>query len=613
MMWHENSLLNNNIMTTRPIITLWWYVCGHNKKLQLLVLLLLLYPYTTTSFHTCSLKKRDQQPTSIDESDGVSATCPDNSKCCEIPMHSSSSSSSKLSSPGSWTTSTTTSFGCLPNNPHIKGPGTCCKDLTEYGGTTACPGYYTCATANSSNNFTLTMMNHDTTVQGGDGSGDAHPSFIGIPSPFVCILHDSVGNVMDIKPRYNLIPSPNEAISHIYGFPIKSNDKMGLGPVVAYYSNMGPIFTSKRGGGAGAPPTRTRTRTTMDSNNNIEAAIIIVHGSGRNADEYLYSMMVASHLQTTFPPENVLVVAPIFLAPEDGIYAVPVIMDDFMEMRQPMVWNETYPIAHTWRYGADALFPNDEYSSYDVMDAIVEGLLMLMSERKAGRVGEGMVGSLKRIIVAGHSAGGQFTQRWALTSNSPAWGEDHEERHWDVHAHNKMLSTKRGMKWNGNNKLLGKNSFELRVIVANPRSFAYLDGRRWVNSTHFAIPSREVRESCPTYNSWEWGLQPGGLVAPYKDRALELLDGDLVRLAERYAKRNVIYLAGMNDIELLHGSCEDDRFQGATRLERSSLFHKSLQIYFHKLVHSRVVVDHVGHDHSLMFQSVEARNVMFGD
>ena len=160
---------------------------------------------------------------------------------------------------------------------------------------------------------------------------------------------------------------------------------------------------------------------------------------------------------------------------------------------------------------------------------------------------------------------------------------------------------------------VNESGLELLVLVVSPRSYAYLDGRRWVNSTHFVIPSEERRQQCPTYNSWEWGLQPGGLVAPYVDRTLDLFQGDTTRLAERYSKRNVVYIVGNRDIDELHGSCEDDGFQGEGRFNRSALFYKSLEEYFQKRVHSRHVVDSVGHDHSLLFQSAEARGVMFGD
>lgn len=71
-----------------------------------------------------------------------------------------------------------------------------------------------------------------------------------------------------------------------------------------------------------------------------------------------------------------------------------------------------------------------------------------------------------------------------------------------------------------------------------------------------------------------------------------------------------MYLAGRNDTEHLHGSCEDDGFQGETRVQRSHLFHESLKVLFGEEVHLRLLVNNVGHDHSLMFQG--AVDAMFG-
>jgi len=450
--------------------------------------------------------------------------CPDNSKCCKI--HSA--------------TGQTTS-GCLPHNNHLKGPGTCCHDTAFFGGGTACPGNYQCGYS----------------VKSGTNST-------------ICFLPDSQGNVIEEMPRYNIAEAVPREIGDYYGFPISSSDEKA---VLAYYSNMGPILTSKQ---------------TLDSK--IEVAVIVTHGSGRNADEYLYSMMTAAKMQSCY--KNVLVIAPRFLAVEDGVFAVPVITDDDMIMISPMKWNETYPIPHTWRYGANALSPSNEFSSYDAMDAIVEQLIS-----NSGK--DGRFQNLKRVVVAGHSAGGQFTHRWSLTSNSPIWGDSIIDR-------NDEVKDLRMLKH-------GQGGVEIVVVVANPRSFAYLDGRRFMNSSHYQTPPEELRNSCPTYNSWEWGLDAGGLDAPYKDKALAFFEGDIFKLAARYSKRNVVYLAGGNDTEPLHGSCEDDWFQGATRLIRSQRFLESMERIFGKRVHSRLVVKNVGHDHGLIFQSEEARSVMFGN
>jgi len=227
--------------------------------------------------------------------------CPAGSICCAITSSNGSISES----------------GCLPSNPHIQGPGTCCRDSTSFG-TTACPGHYQCVLS----------------------SLDASP---------ICALQDYQNGEITM-PRYKLVPSSAKSLRHIYGFPILREDRTGHGPVLAYYSSMGPILTSHQ-----------------KTDSNIEAIIVIVHGSGRNADEYLYTMTSVAKLQKEFEPANVLVIAPRFLAVEDGIITIPVITNEVMESREPMKWNETYPIPHTWRYGANALKPSEMYSSYDAM------------------------------------------------------------------------------------------------------------------------------------------------------------------------------------------------------------------------------------------------------
>ena len=243
--------------------------------------------------HSCSNK----------EGGGV---CPDGSICCPITSPNGSS---------------IVASGCLPNNPHIQGPGICCGDLTSFG-TTACPGSFQC-------DFSLM---------------DQSP---------ICALQDSQNDEITM-PRYKLVPSSAKSLRNIYGFPILREDRTGYGPVLAYYSSMGPILTSHQ---------------RMDLH--IEAVIVVVHGSGRNADEYLYSMMSVAKLQQEFDSVNVLVIAPRFLAEEDGIFAIPVITNEVMENREPMKWNETYPAPHTWRYGANALKPSEMYSSYDAMVRIM--------------------------------------------------------------------------------------------------------------------------------------------------------------------------------------------------------------------------------------------------
>jgi len=74
----------------------------------------------------------------------------------------------------------------------------------------------------------------------------------------------------------------------------------------------------------------------------------------------------------------------------------------------------------------------------------------------------------------------------------------------------------------------------------------------------------------------------------------------------------VAYLSGKNDTEVLKRSCEADGFQGAYRRQRSERYFSSLGAYFEREVHRRFVVDDVGHDHALLFESARGIEAMFG-
>ena len=118
------------------------------------------------------------------------------------------------------------------------------------------------------------------------------------------------------------------------------------------------------------------------------------------------------------------------------------------------------------------------------------------------------------------TAGGQTLQRWSLLSNSPAW-----------------------------------DTIDIRIVVANPRSYAYLDGRRWFTDTksknhvfRLPTPGDKIEKQCPWYNQWLWGLEDGGEVpCPYRDAAMEQV-GSADAMAQRYASRKVV--SSKKDIDL---------------------------------------------------------------
>lgn len=436
--------------------------------------------------------------------------CPENNTCCPTSNGKSSCITAK-------------------NAPEHNGTSSCCFD--DGRGLTGCGPAYRCASS----------------IDPSDGSNQ-----------FFCELTDQSGIVGEVPepkklPRYQLCSVPNDALEQVHGLAIHKTQGgiLRLSRQLAYYSTMHSLDST--------------SKDDLAQHAHARIALIMIHGSGRNADDYL--CCATASLPKQLDPSLALVIAPRFLAVEDGHVNIT-----GREWTEVLRWNETDPIPHTWRYGADAI--NSDISSYDGMDALLERLVF--DKVRFPR--------LEQIIVAGHSAGGQFTQRWALTSCSPAWGDGPDVNEPRI--------------------------LPIRVVVANPRSFCYLDGRRYINGS-LVTPDKSEIESCPGYNEWEWGLDSGGrLPTPYKDRALAKMGGPK-RMKDRYRGRDIVYLAGALDVEHVHGSCEDDGFQGSTRRERSKCFFSSLNEIYGRKVHRRLVVPGVPHDHCLMFQSKAGYSALF--
>eukprot|EP00536_Pseudo-nitzschia_multiseries_P004193 jgi/Psemu1/323364/estExt_fgenesh1_pg.C_680026 len=495
----------------------------------------------------------------------------------------------------------------------------------------------------------------------------------------VCLLRDPHPDYLIAKktPRYKLcrLPPSLETLE-LQAFPIGGFN-------ATYYSTMGSIVP---------PPLSLLSGDDNGHNNNdeslssssllehehylqkfssIETVLVIVHGSGRNADDYLCagSSVVEeagevwnngdttkTKTTTSFTDsdsEKVLVIAPKFNANIDH--------NDRNRHPNTLYWLEqgaNVPLCHTWRYGADAANTRDAggsgsgISSYAVMDHLLEFLIASKHKHKPpmamamandeGRKWsvrgsprqEEAAGSfynfhkLKRIVVAGHSAGGQFVHSSSNSSiDADPRGERSVAADADAHAHASASSE--------NNSVDAEVEVEINPTNGNVNEqYSYA----------FAVPDRMDIEACPGYDQWQWGLQPGGdILAPYKDAALNRVNNDTRAIGLRYAKRRVFYLAGEQDTEVLKSRCEDYTFQGDTRNERARRYFRALTEYFattspndggrlrhHNerftssestirdsattpLIHELSIVPGSPHDHTLMFQSVPAREAFFGN
>lgn len=342
--------------------------------------------------------------------------------------------------------------------------------------------------------------------------------------------------------------SVDKSLTMLHGLDVPQHNNKTCSGRLAYYSSHGPIDR--------LPPT---------SANSIELVWIFIHGSGLNADDYLCSAMAAAEAQKEFKSDNILVIAPWFSEDSDWKNATDLPF---------LYWNHQDAL-HPWRYGADSM--NHNVSSYTALDVLVQTL-------------HDKLGSGVQIVVCGHSSGGQMVQRWTFLTKT----------------------------WYHSN---------MRAIVANPSSYLYLTSLRKIDGRWTTPPAEE----CPEYDAWKWGLSKGGSeTAPYRDRALPNASA-AVALVNEFRHKHVTYLSGSLDVcnetepdllglnerhchsHSLETTCMDE-LQGRSRMERGNLYMESLGFVWTDLsdCHKRVIVPGVGHDHSLMFNSKEGMDAIFG-
>lgn len=247
-------------------------------------------------------------------------------------------------------------------------------------------------------------------------------------------------------PRYRLCSLPSHSLQSVYSLKIletssiayKSVMSKGGSIAAAYLSSMGALDTSYA--------------ALLAAQGKVDTVLIAVHGSSRNPDDYLCCAYEAAANTST------MILAPWFLAPTDKI-------ENMIERPpEPLRWIENGPIPHTWRYGADSIQHN--VSSYAVLDEMIHQIL---ADRERFH-------SLRRIVVVGHSAGGQYVQRWALLSNGSAFAKPDQSYVPRV---------------------------PIRVVVANPKSFCWMDTRRIFPDGKLRLPKDDAIYLCPTYNEWE--------------------------------------------------------------------------------------------------------------
>lgn len=282
----------------------------------------------------------------------------------------------------------------------------------------------------------------------------------------------------------------------------------------------------------------------------INRAVIVVHGVNQTAHSYYRNMRSCAKECGTF--KNTIIIAPHFISnkhhPADN----------------ELHWNNSSP---SWTGGANSLnYPHT--SSYMVMDEIIEKISHFPN--------------LEEIVLFGHSAGGQFVQRYAA-----------------------------------GNQIDGTINVPIRYIVANPSSYMYLNYKRPVSNINgnwsFGIPA----PGCP-YNVYRYGTD---FMQPY------MPSKETIR--KQYPGRNVTYLIGTEEDdcaceeqpggqwdgvgscgEYLDCGCEA-RWQGRNRYERAHLFYQFMDTYYPDHIHELIEVPGVGHSSGGMMRSNEGKQLLF--
>jgi hypothetical protein len=300
----------------------------------------------------------------------------------------------------------------------------------------------------------------------------------------------------------------------------------------------------------GGGPARSmiyRTYSLDTRNDAVTRALIVVHGTNRDADNYFRTAVAAAFLGDAL--ENTVVIVPRIASSDRGC-------------QDKLAANEvSYSCggSDSWRSGGVAT-SNDKLTSFDFMDEILRKL----ARRQA-------FPNLHSIVVAGHSAGGQYVTRYEMSNR--------------IH------------------ETLG---IPISYVVANPSSYAWLDATRPAHAEEGgAIAFRNFGDgrNCTTYNKWPYGLdQRTGYASKETDDQLK----------RQLASRPTTYLLGEIDILPLGGfdsSCPA-MAQGPTRRARGEAFGK-LVTEKYGAKHNTVIVHLCGHNARCMFTSDEAMPVLF--
>jgi len=276
-------------------------------------------------------------------------------------------------------------------------------------------------------------------------------------------------------------------------------------------------------------------------NDDIRHAVIAIHGAGGGAEDQYDRMKAAACLPGAAPCPRLnttLIMAPEFMQEAD--------LAGFGLSTDGLFWS-----SNGWKFGDLSLNTGshpraDRVSSYDVMDNIVEYLAT-----------SGNFPNLRKITIAGHSAGGQYVNRYAAISPIEV--------------------------------TIAGSGVDMKYVVANPSTYLYFTAERVYTGTMdtFLEPHPFWSSLCPatnccpgeecssiTYDNYYFGLGNSSSYNTYLTNVVAAIGIEGIK--NRYRNKTVAYLLGRLDndpcAEGLDNVC-GARLEGRTRLERGLIYY----------------------------------------
>ena len=304
-----------------------------------------------------------------------------------------------------------------------------------------------------------------------------------------------------------------------------------------------------------------RTYALNALNPNVRRALIMVHGTNRNPDHYFRTAAGAAFLANALG--DTIVIAPAFFSSDKGC-------NDKLQENE-VSWSCR---GDSWRSGGVSI-SNSNLTSFDFMDE----LLHRLADKK-------FFPNLNAIVIAGHSAGGQFVARYEMAG-----------------------------------RVADTLGVAVSYAIANPSSYAWPDASRplpvddGAPESAIAAWKSEAPHANFSYGPFDatkaekYNLWPYGLVGRSSGYTAKSTDEELLK---QLASRNATYLISQVDTLPLGGfdGSPNAMAQGATRRARGEAFVK----YTNEKYGAKgkiLIIPECGHNDRCVYTTDAALSVIF--